>query len=94
MTHRTTTAIVGIALGCITMVMPSMAAVMNKTGTQWAPFMEWSLTNSSFSGNPYDLVASATFNHQGSSASHKTEMFHVGNNTWKFRFTGTRTGTC
>lgn len=65
----------------------------SKSGKMWHPYLEWSVTNTSFSGNPYDVIATATFSHSGSSSTHKTEMFYAGNNTWKFRFAGTRTGT-
>ncbi len=56
-------------------------------------FEEWSVSNNSASGNKFDLVATVTFNHSSSSASHTTEMFHTGGNTWKFRFTPTKPGT-
>lgn len=65
----------------------------SKSGRMWHPYLEWSVSNPSFSGNPYDVVASVTFSHSGSSNSHKTEMFYAGNNTWKFRFAGTQLGT-
>lgn len=68
-------------------------ANLDKSGTQWAPYIEWSLPNSTFSGNPYDLNATATFVHNGSGETHTTEMFYDGTNTWKFRFTGTRVGS-
>ncbi len=68
-------------------------ANLDKQGTQWAPFMEWSLPNPTYSGNPYDLIATATFVHNGSGETHTTEMFYDGGDTWKFRFTGTRLGT-
>lgn len=51
---------------------------------------EYSLTNRTWSGNPFDLVAAATFTH--AKEARTTEMFYVGGETWKFRFTGTRTG--
>jgi hypothetical protein len=63
----------------------------DKTGVMWE-YLEWSLTNSSWSGNPFDLVATVTFTHQDSGETRTTEMFYGGDNTWKFRFTGTRTG--
>ncbi|MCH8040993.1 MAG: tandem-95 repeat protein [Nitrospinae bacterium] len=66
---------------------------LDRVGTQWAPFLEWSLDNPTFSGNPYDLIASGTFVHTGSGETRTTEMFYAGGTTWKFRFTGTRTGT-
>ncbi len=68
-------------------------ANLDKQGTQWAPFLEWSLSNSTYSGNAYDLIATATFVHNGSGETHTTEMFYDGGNTWKFRFAGTRLGT-
>ena len=51
---------------------------------------EFSLTNPTWSGNPFDLTAAVTFRHP--KETRKTEMFYAGGNTWKFRFTGTRTG--
>ena len=64
----------------------------NRTGKQWAPFLEWNLKNPSCDGNPFDLVAAATFVHAKSSARCATEMFFAGDDTWRFRFTGTRPG--
>jgi len=54
-------------------------------------YEEYSLTNTTWSGNPFDLVATATFTHPKEKRT--TEMFYAGSDTWKFRFTGTRTGT-
>jgi hypothetical protein len=65
---------------------------MNQTGTLWAPYLEWSLNNPSWSGNPFDVIATVTFVHQASGETRRTEMFFAGGSTWKFRFTGTRTG--
>ena len=65
----------------------------DRTVTMWAPYLEWSLSNPTFSGNPFDVVASATFVHGTSGETRLTEMFYDGGNTWKFRFTGTRVGT-
>ena len=69
------------------------AAVMDRTGTLWAPYIEWSLDNPSYTGNPFDLVATVTFTHPASGETRITEMFYAGGTTWKFRFAGTRTGT-
>jgi hypothetical protein len=63
-----------------------------REGTLWAPYLEWSLENPTYNGNPYDLVASATFVHEGSGETQETEMFYDGNERWKFRFTGTKVG--
>ena len=67
-------------------------AFPDQVGTQWSPFLEWSVENPSFTGNPYDVVATVTFVHGESGESRTTEMFYNGSNVWKFRFSGTRTG--
>ena len=54
---------------------------------------EWTLKNASWSGNPFDVLATVNFVHSHTGGQHTTQMFYVGNNQWKFRFTGTRTGT-
>src|SRR5690625_3302530 len=41
----------------------AQAAELDETGTLWGPVIEWSLNNSSWSGNPFDLEAYATFVH-------------------------------
>ena len=46
--------------------------------------------NPSYSGNPFDLVATATFTHQGSGEQRVSELFYKGGDTWTARFTGTR----
>ncbi len=61
--------------------------------TMWEPYLEWEISGVSYSGNAYDVIATVTFEHGGSNARHETEMFFDGNDTWKFRFTGTKTGT-
>ena len=64
----------------------------DRDGTQWSPYTEWSLENATREGNPFDLLATATFVHEGSDEKRTTGMFYAGGDTWKFRFTGTRTG--
>ena len=51
---------------------------------------DYAVANTTWSGNPFDLVATATFVH--AQETRTTEMFYAGEDTWKFRFTGTRTG--
>jgi hypothetical protein len=63
----------------------------NTNGVLWE-HVELSLSNGSYSGNAFDLVATATFTHQGTNETRTTEMFFDENDTWKFRFTGTRIG--
>jgi len=57
----------------------------------WEP-VEWSFSNASWGGNPFDLVAKASFIHSGSGEQIKTELFYNGGSEWKLRFTGTREG--
>jgi hypothetical protein len=59
----------------------------------WEPYVAWPLHASGLDGNPYDVVATATFEHAASGARHTTPLFHAGEDRWEFRFTGTRTGT-
>lgn len=66
---------------------------LDRSGTQWAPYIEWRLENPTYDGNPYDLAATATFVHAPSGEKRTTGMFYDGGNTWTFRFTGTRIGT-
>jgi hypothetical protein len=67
------------------------ATDLDRTGRQWE-VLEWSVENSTYSGNPFDLIAEVTFEHQGSNELRRTQMFYAGENTWKFRFTGTEPG--
>jgi hypothetical protein len=66
--------------------------MLDRTGTLWAPYLEWNIENPNYSGNPYDLIATVTFTHQRSSEMRQTQMYYDGSDTWKFRFTATRTG--
>lgn len=91
-TRRMSAILLALALALSASSRMAIGASLDKTGSQWAPFLEWSLTNASYSGNAYDLVATVTFTHGASGESHTSEMFYAGGNTWKFRFTGTRTG--
>jgi len=86
-----------VGLAGITIILSSLSGVvsagsLDKTGTQWVPYLEWSLTNSSYEGNPYDLVATVTFSHAENGERITTEMFYAGGTTWKFRFAGTQAG--
>jgi hypothetical protein len=68
------------------------AGELDQEGTLWAPYLEWALENPIYPGNPFDLVAWVTFVHSESGEVRRTQMFYAGEDTWKFRFTGTRTG--
>lgn len=76
-----------------TVVPSALTASMSVTGTVWGPYLEWAIENPSHTGNPFDLVATATFTHRESGDTHTTGLFYAGGTFWKFRFTGTRTGT-
>jgi len=65
---------------------------LDRSGVQWS-FLDWSVTNATYSGEPFDLVATATFVHDPSGERRTTEMFYDGGDTWRFRFTATRAGT-
>lgn len=80
------------ALLCVLPLETIAAGPLDKTGTQWAPCLEWELPNPSYDGNPFDLVASVTFLHGESGEKRVTGMFYDGGKSWKFRFTGTRPG--
>lgn len=59
--------------------------------SQWRPYLEWSATNTTYTENPFDLIASVRFTHS-SGQQISTEMFYDENNTWRWRFTGTLPG--
>lgn len=63
----------------------------DKTGTQWYPFLEWSIENPTYDGNPFDVEAEAVFVHAETGQFITTPLFYDGDDTWNFRFTGTRT---
>ncbi|MCB0552148.1 MAG: DUF5060 domain-containing protein [Phaeodactylibacter sp.] len=72
---------------------PSLLAIDfgNRAMLQFYPYEEWSVTNPSWTGNPFDLIATVTFTHTGG-ATHTTEMFYDGGNLWKWRFSASLTG--
>ncbi len=84
--------IILIVLGCVTESVGAEGRSLDRVGTLWAPYIEWSLENPTFEGNPFDVIATATFVHQQSGQKHTTGMFYESGDTWKFRFTGTRAG--
>ena len=55
--------------------------------------LEWRLENPVWSGNPFDLLATATFTHAETERAITTPMFYDGGDTWVFRFTAPRPGT-
>jgi len=87
--------LIGFALSCAALCSPNAFAFVdgaNRTLSQWGSFGEWTLANPSFSGNPFDVEASATFRHTASGTQITTQMYYAGDNEWKFRFTATLTG--
>ncbi|MEM6991472.1 MAG: DUF5060 domain-containing protein [Myxococcota bacterium] len=63
------------------------------TAQLWAPFVELTVDNPSWDGNPHDIRATVTFSHEDSGAEHMTEMFYGGGEQWRFRFAGTALGS-
>ena len=59
----------------------------------WAPFLEWRVNNTTVSGDPFDLVATTTFEHVATGATNTTEWFYRGSDEWAVRFAGTRLGS-
>jgi len=84
--------VVGSLVAAVVLAAPVCAGALDRTGTQWAPVLEWRLENPTFEGNAYDLIATVTFVHPASGEKHTTGMFYAGGSIWKFRFTGTRPG--
>jgi hypothetical protein len=64
----------------------------NRAALMWTPYVEWEVKGPPALDNPFDVLASVTFRHDGSGKTHTTEMFYDGRAAWKFRFTGTRVG--
>jgi hypothetical protein len=62
-----------------------------KQAQLWEP-IEWTFKNPGYSGNPFDLEALATFTHDRSGRTIRTELFYAGGDIWKLRFTGIKTG--
>lgn len=65
--------------------------LIQKSGKMWELF-EWEIKNTSWSGNPFDLLSTVTFVNESNQETRKSRMFYAGNNIWKFRFTGTYIG--
>ena len=63
----------------------------SRAGVMW-DCTEWSVKNVSHSGDPFDVLATATFSHAATGQKRTTEMFYDGDDTWRLRFTGTRGG--
>ena len=62
-----------------------------KEAKLWEP-VEWKFENPGYKGNPYDLLTGAVFTHKNTGRKIQTELFYDASETWKLRFTGTRTG--
>ncbi len=61
-------------------------------GTQWFPYLQWTLDNPTWSGGAFDVRATVEFTHRASGEKRRTEMFFLGGTSWAFRFTGTKLG--
>ena len=56
-------------------------SAQTKSSTMWAPYIEWSIENKTYSGNPFDIIAKVRFKHQKSGKELTTEMFYSGNDS-------------
>lgn len=72
-----------------TLCLSPRAAEMN--ARVWEP-VEWTFDNDSYAGNPYDIVAKATFKHEQTEEEITTEIYYDGDHAWKLRFTATLPG--
>ncbi len=67
------------------------AMLSEKTIELNMPYAEWALINEKYDGNPFDVIAHAVFTHQDGDEV-RSLMYYDGDDTWKFRFTGTKAG--
>ncbi len=61
-------------------------------GTQWSPYLQWTVQNPTWSGNAFDVQAIVELTHQLSGEKRRMDLFFMGGKTWAFRFTGTKPG--
>lgn len=99
--HLCTTLTLLVLVFCVALVslgfataapQPSAGEFPAREVTFGFPTLEWEVANPSFEGNPFDLIAYVDFVHEQSSTTHRTEMFYAGEDSWRFRFTGTQLG--
>jgi len=67
-------------------------AAVGDHARQWEP-IDWQFENSSWDGNPFDLIAEAVFEHVDGGETIRTELFYARKSSWVLRFTGPRPGT-
>jgi len=77
---------------CILVIGLNSAVAMPTNKAKLWELVEWEFENPGWAGNPFDLIATATFTHEDSGERIETELFYDTGDTWKLRFTGTRTG--
>lgn len=80
-----------MAMGCLGVVAASGMAATARTAKQWEP-VDWRFEKIAWSGNPFDVMARATFRHQESAEQIATELFYDGKQAWVLRFTGSKPG--
>lgn len=65
---------------------------LGRVGTLWTPYVKSNLEDPTFKDTVFDVIATAMFIHQQSGEQRTTGRFSASGKSWKFRFTGTRTG--
>ena len=78
-------------LGALALPMASAGAVMDREGNLYE-VLEWVVDAVEYTGNPFEVDATVTFTHAASGEERRTGMFYDEDNTWRFRFSGVRTG--
>jgi len=76
-------------------VLPAMGQQLaDKTGYLNEPYLEWEIQwNYPEGEDPYEVMAKAIFTNTSINERKISLMYYAGDNTWGFRFTGTRIGT-
>ena len=74
------------------MCIPISAKDLGQTQTAMWRVIEWRAEAKDYSDNPFDVAAEVTFTHDDTGEKRTTQMFYDGDNTWRFRFTGTGAG--
>lgn len=79
------------AISTITFAFTPVTSIAQQSVEQWKRF-EVTILNSSWSGNPFDIVLTANFTHSASGTTKTQFGFYDGSDTWKIYFMPDRTG--
>lgn len=68
-------------------------SLLAKSGFAHDPYLEWTVATSDYSGDPYDVEATATFTPRGGGTAITMPLFYAGGNSFSFRFTAPKVDT-